>query len=237
MKEHQYSKLYRDLKFKKMKPTKEYNGRSRIRMFNADCMKFMGNCDKYDLAIVDPPYGIGASGQMGGANYDRWRNPKLTEYHDGDWDNEKPNKEYFNHIFDISKDQIIWGGNHFELPPTRGIICWDKVRSGNYSEFELAWTSFDVTSKIFKWLWNGFQKQKPEKRIHPTQKPVQLYKWLLINYAKEGDTILDTHGGSFSIAIACWDLGFDLDICELDTDYFNDAVKRFENHIAQAQLF
>ena len=200
-------------------------------MFNCDCMDFMRDCDKYDLAIVDPPYGIGMSG--GNVGYKGNNNLPRKE-----WDKEIPNDEYFCELRRVSKQQIIWGGNYYNLSGTRGFVIWDKgagFKNRTYAECEFAWTSFDQNAKIYKYdpLANGDYKGK----IHPTQKPVQLYKWLLTNYAKEGDKILDTHGGSMSIAIACWDLGFDLDICELDTEHFNDAVKRFENHISQTQLF
>ena len=224
-----------------MKPNKEYNGRSRIRMFNCDCMELMEDCDKYDLAIVDPPYGIGESMKKRENRSDRWKNPYKKNHMIKDWDNKPPDECYFKVLFDSSFNQILWGANHYISKTPYDSSCWlvwDK-KNGNsdFSDCELAWTSFDSGVRKFEWLWNGFQKQRPEKRIHPTQKPVALYKWLLTNYAKEGDTILDTHGGSMSIAIACWDLGFDLDIIELDPDYFNDAVKRFERHISQTQLF
>ena len=222
-----------------MKPTKEYNGRSRIRMFNVDCMDFMEDCDKYDLAIVDPPYGIGMDGYTTDEKpNDKWKNKKAKVYKKKDWD-ELPTDEYFNKLFKASDNQIIWGGNYFNLPPSGGWVVWDKKKPENFSlsQAELAWVNNSGRVSIFRYLWNGFQKERPEFRFHPTQKPVQLYKWLLTNYAKEGDTIFDSHGGSMSIAIACWDLGFDLDIIELDEDYFNDAVKRFETHIAQTQLF
>ncbi|HSH25905.1 MAG TPA: DNA methyltransferase [Massilibacterium sp.] len=212
-----------------MNPTKEYKGRSHIRMFNMDCMYFMKYCDKYDLAIVDPPYGINASKGTGGYSRDWLDNV------DKKWDDHIPDKYYFKALYDTSENQIIWGGNYFHLPHSRGWICWyksDEVKGRDFSEFELAFTSFDKPARHYEekpFIRNG-------RRIHPTQKPIQLYKWLLTNYAKEDDKILDTHGGSMSIAIACWDLGFDLDIIELDEDYFNDAVKRFEQHISQTQL-
>ena len=210
-----------------MKPTKIYTGRSTIRMYLGDCMEFMKQAERYDLAIVDPPYGIGdkfKGGKTGKMNF--------NEIVNKDWD-KAPNHEYFDLLQNVSYNQIIWGGNYFDLPPTRCFIVWDKRISEDFSlaMAELAWTNFDKLAKIYRLSVPKNGKQ------HPTQKPVQLYKWLLTNYAKEGDTILDTHGGSMSIAIACWDLGFDLDICELDTDYFNDALKRFEQHISQTQLF
>ena len=218
-----------------MKPTKEYNGRSRIRMYNCDCMDFMEDCDTYDLAIVDPPYGIGADKAMGyknnRENKDKWKG--------GEWD-VKPNKEYFDLLKSVSENQIVWGGNYFpELwnKQARGVIIWDKVNRTCFGDGEMAWSSFDKPIRIYEFSSSNLQGFRNPDRFHPTEKPIQLYKWLLTNYANEGDTIFDSHGGSMSIAIACWDLGFDLDICELDTDYFNDAVKRFETHIAQTQLF
>ena len=213
-----------------MKPTKEYNGRSRIRMYLGDCMDLM-KTGKWDLAIVDPPYGNGTKADAGTGEYSRrWLNNKK-----GNWD-KRPGQQYWISLPIISKNQIVFGANFFNLPPSRGWVCWyksDEVKGRDFSEFEIAYTSFDRPSRHFEYkpfIRNG-------KRINPCQKPVQLYKWLLTNYAKEGDTIFDSHGGSMSIAIACWDLGFDLDIIELDPDYFNDAVKRFEQHISQTQLF
>ena len=222
-----------------MKPTKEYNGRSRIRMFNMDCMDFMKQVDKpYDLAIVDPPYMdnideyMGMQKRMGGV--------AKTKVYENVENFSKPNEIYFGMLKILSDNQIIWGVNHYETYFGCGRIIWDKNVSGVYNDAELAYHSFSNAVKIYEFTWNGMLQgnmKNKEHRIHPTQKPVQLYKWLLTNYAKQGDTILDTHGGSMSIAIACWDLGFDLDIIELDEDYFNDAVKRFENHISQTQLF
>ena len=230
-----------------MKPDKEYNGRSRIRMYRADCMDLM-KTGTWDLAIVDPPYGINYN--RTGTTYSKGKGGKgfytSTHYKSTEWDKERPKSEYFDSLIRITDNQIIWGGNYFAdlLPASRGWIYWDKKISNstteNYSDGELAWSSFDCVLKKFTYDWIGFgyiNNPQKQKRIHKTEKPINLYKWLLTNYAKEGDTIFDSHGGSMSIAIACWDLGFDLDICELDTDYFNDAVKRFENHVAQTQLF
>lgn len=223
-----------------MIPTKEYTGRSRIRMFNVDCESYMNICNEnhFDLAIVDPPYGIGESSKNFAS---RGKLASADKYVSKDWDDKKPTEDYFNNLFNVSKNQIVWGGNHLVAKTTPCIIVWDKDNGDNdFADCELAWTSFNTAVRKIKFRWNGMlqenMKQK-EHRIHPTQKPVQLYKWLLTNYAKPNQTILDTHGGSMSIAIACWDLGFDLDVCELDTDYFNDAVKRFESHISQTQLF
>jgi len=203
---------------------------------NEDNMELMARYeDKYfDLAIVDPPYGIGnkfKGGKTGKLNF--------NEVVDKGWDNSIPKENYFKELFRVSKNQIIWGANYFldYLPSTRGIICWDKEKYvPNFSAWEMAWTSFDVVARIVKHRHHGFLTSDNVK-IHPTQKPVKLYEWLLINYAKEGDKILDTHLGSGSIAIACHDLGFDLTACELDTDYYNAAIKRIEDHKKQLKLF
>ncbi len=214
-------------------------------MFNLDCEAYMNACEdnRYDLAIVDPPYGsdniIGGytSGKGGGVT-------KQKDYHKGLWDCKLPNREYFKELVRVSKDQIIWGANHLvtELNNnSSGWVFWDKDNGAvSFSDGELAYTSFNKGLRKFRFRWSGMLQENmkdKQNRIHPTEKPIQLYKWLLTNYAKEGDTILDTHGGSLSIAIACWDLGFDLDVCELDKDYFDSAVKRFEQHISQKQLF
>lgn len=211
-----------------MKPTKEYNGRSRIRMYNCDCMELLNSGKTWDLAIVDPPYGLERF-KKGGSHLNKYGSEN------GIWNNTKPTKEYFDLLFSASSNQIIWGANNFKLPTSEYFIVWQKSNAKDFSfaMCEMAWTSCRVPAKIYKRL----HVQENEKRIVPTQKPVQLYKWLLTNYAKEGDTILDTHGGSMSIAIACWDLKFDLDICELDKDYFDSAVDRFEKHISQTQMF
>lgn len=204
-----------------------------IKLYNADCMEVMKTFkDKqFDLAIVDPPYGIGASGKTYG---------KRRKKHDiKDWDNETPTDEYFTELFRISKKQIIWGGNYFDLPLTNGWIVWDKDRGKEttFSDGELAWTSFLNLLKILKVKYDGFLGMDKDGRIHPTQKPVQLYKWLLQNYAKEGDTILDTHFGSLSIGIACHDMKFDLTAIELDEDYYEQAKKRLINHQRQLTIF
>jgi site-specific DNA-methyltransferase (adenine-specific) len=189
--------------------------------------------DKYfDLAIVDPPYGIGASEMTMGSG-------KNKKYKKGkNWDAETPNQEYFNELFRVSKNQIIWGGNYFPLPLTKSWIFWDKGINGDcdFADGELAWTSFNKVLRIAPIRYKGFLGADKE-RIHPTQKPVALYKWLLDKYAKQGDKILDTHLGSGSIAIACHDYGFDLTACELDKEYFEKAMQRITNHMAQTKLF
>lgn len=198
-------------------------------------MEYMkGVPDKhFDLAIVDPPYGININMNMGR------RAGKKAVHKNKDWDKTIPDEPYFNELFRVSKNQIIWGGNYFPLPLTKSWIFWDKeVPEGvDFADGELAWTSFSKTLIKAKVKYTGFQGMDNGGKIHPTQKPVALYKWLLKNYAKEGDKILDTHLGSGSIAIACHDYGFDLVGCELDEDYYKAAVKRFNAHKSQAKLF
>jgi len=148
------------------------------------------------------------------------------------WDDNKPNKEYWNELFRVSKNQIVWGGNYFGLPAHRTFIVWDKMTYiPTMSQIELAWTSFDSPARLYKINSNNLN------RIHPTEKPVLLYRKTLLEFANKGDKILDTHGGSFSIAVACELEGFDLDICEIDTEYFNNGLKRFKNETAQTKLF
>lgn len=212
-----------------------------INLHLGDCLEAMREMEdnQFDLAIVDPPYGIGRDNyEAGGKPSKSWKNPKKKVYK-GNFDKSIPDPEYFDELFRVSNNQVIWGGNYFidYLMPSMGVIAWDKKVNGNFSEFELAWTSFDQRARIFPFMWNGYRKQIPEERFHPTQKPVALYKWLLKNYAKTGDKILDTHAGSFSIGIACHDMGFDLEAWEIDEDYYNAAMKRFNNHIKQGSLF
>jgi site-specific DNA-methyltransferase (adenine-specific) len=163
-------------------------------------------------------------------------------YNVKDWDGEIPSAKYFNELKRVSKNQIIWGANYMTefLQPSMGWIFWDKNTSGDFSDGELAYTSFNRALKKINVVWCGMRQydmKNKEIRIHPTQKPVRLYEWLLKNYAKEGDKILDTHLGSGSIAIACHNLGFELTACELDKDYFDAAMKRLNQHQAQQRLF
>lgn len=189
--------------------------------------------DKYfDLAIVDPPYGIGhslLSGEKRGSKF--IRTTKHVE-----WD-VLPNEEYFEQLFRVSKNQIIWGGNYFldYLPSTRGMLIWDKIQIFSGADFEFAWISFDTSAKAFR--MSRVEAYGNMNKIHPTEKPIDLYKFCLEKYAKQGDKILDTHLGSGSIAIACHDYKFELTACELDEEYFNKAKQRIINHVAQQSLF
>jgi site-specific DNA-methyltransferase (adenine-specific) len=192
---------------------------------NEDNMLMMARYpdDYFELSIVDPPYGIGE-----GKKTVRTRKKHVNRivHEDKDWDIKIPNKEYFEELKRVSQNQIIWGGNYMVeyLKPSMGWIFWEKKIGGDFSDGELAYTSFRRALKMFT-KWSG-----GANKIHPTQKPVKLYEWILMNYAKEGDKILDTHRGSASLDIACHNLGFDLVTCELDTDYFNDGNKRLKQH-------
>jgi site-specific DNA-methyltransferase (adenine-specific) len=205
-----------------------------LKITNEDNMDLMARYEDnyFDLAIVDPPYGIDAAKMtMGkGSRNDTGKNKKK------DWDKGIPSKEYFEELQRVSKNQIIWGGNYYLdfLNSTRCFLMWDKLDyNSDFASHELAWTSFNKNTKCFRRARNKGNEQK----IHPTQKPVKLYEWLLMNYANKGDKILDTHLGSGSIAIACHNLGFDLTACELDKEYFDAAMKRINNHKSQIRLF
>ena len=217
-------------------------------IYNQDCMEAMKEMsdNQFDLAIVDPPYGIGEHGGKNRKGYSKaWKNQKQKNYAKKNWDNKPESKEYFTRLKRISKNQIIWGANHcIENIPnanSSGWVCWYKAGQNpntDFSKCELAYTSFKKGVKYFKFDWTGFGAvNAKETRIHPTQKPVKLYEWLLINYAKEGDTILDTHLGSGSIAIACHNLGFELTGYEIDKEYFEAAKKRIEQHKQQGRLW
>ena len=196
--------------------------------------------DKYfDLAIVDPPYGIGEDGG------DKKRGTKGIKkmYIKKNWDNRIPNKAYFNELKRISKNQIIWGANHFVENICQSNsscwIVWNKDNTGDFADCELAYTSFKTAVRMFTFRWNGMLQQdmkNKEYRIHPTQKPIALYKWLLNNYAKQGDKILDTHLGSGSSRIAAYEMGYDFTGFELDAEYFEAQEKRYKAHIAQLKM-
>jgi site-specific DNA-methyltransferase (adenine-specific) len=204
-------------------------------------MEYMkGVPDKFfELAIVDPPYGIREDGHR---ENNRSKLAVSKNYHKALWDQDPPDENYFDELFRVSKNQIIWGANNYPqyLKKSPCWIVWDKDNSGNFADCELAFTSFKTAVRKIQIRWNGMLQhdmKNKEDRIHPTQKPVKLYKWLLKNYAKEGDKIFDSHGGSMSIAIACHYLKFDLTLCEIDKDYYEAGVKRYENHKKQLQLF
>ena len=218
-----------------MKPYYDEKG---ITIYHADCLPAMKEMpdNEFSLAIVDPPYGIGRDHYSCGKKpSEKWKNPTQKIY-SGEWDT-KPSPVYFKELERVSKNRIIWGGNYFVLDPSPCWIVWDKKNAGlTMADCELAWTSFNTAIRKFEWMWSGFYKQKPEHRIHPTQKPVALYKWLLTNYAKQGQTILDTHLGSGSIAIACDVFGFDLTAFEIDGEYIEGATDRLKRHRTQGVL-
>jgi len=211
----------------------------KITAFNCDNLEFMKTIADgfYDLAIVDPPYGIDRGGQT--ETFTKNPKHKRKSHAKKNWDNDIPTKEYFNELFRVSKNQIIWGANYFVEHlnnSSMGWIFWYKGQDGlSMSDGEIAYSSFQKATRQIN-INRGLIAQKGGS-IHPTQKPEKLYRWLLENYAVKGDKILDTHGGSMSIAIACHDYGFGLDICELDKEYFDAGVKRVQNHVSQQKLF
>lgn len=195
--------------------------------YNMDCMDAMREMkdEAFDLAIVDPPYGINIT-----------KSGRLKRYNTQTrWDNERPSDLYFEELFRVSKHQIIWGGNYFDLPPTRCFLIWDKLQPEEltFAGCEFAWTNMSGTAKMF----HMSPLQRKEPRIHTTQKPVELYTWILNNYAKKGDKILDTHLGSGSSRIAAYDLGFDFVGYEIDKEYFEKQEQRFRKHTAQVNMF
>jgi len=209
---------------------------------NKDCMEGMKEFpDKYfELAIIDPPYGHGK--QVISNNESRGKLAIAKNYGEGIWNEKPPDIKYFNELFRISKNQIIWGGNYFtdKLFSSQCWIVWDKVNNGNdFADCELAWTSFDSAVRQFTYCWNGMLQgnmKNKEVRIHPTQKPIALYKWLLKNYAKEGNKILDTHAGSASSLIAFEDEGYEYVGYEHDKDYYETAQKRLEQFRSQLKI-
>lgn len=207
-----------------------------VEMLHMDCMEYMrGLPDKaFELAIVDPPYGLNMAKER------PRKDGRFAHNKPRKWDENIPSPQYFSELMRVSANQIIWGGNYFGLPSTQGFIFWYKQNPvENFSDGEYAWTSFQRPAKCFKYRYYGNLEGKssaPDK-IHISQKPVALYKWLLHNYASPGDRILDTHGGSGSSAIAAHDMGFDMVWMEIDADYYADACKRYKNHISQQKLF
>jgi len=206
-----------------------------INITNEDNMDLMSRYEDnhFDLAIVDPPYGIGIDGQKENIK-DGVQIRKAHSFKD--WDNECPNKDYFNELKRVSKHQIVWGANYFPqfLEKSKGWVVWYKGQMGlTMSDCELAYSNIKSPTRVVNIHRTHIWKEKP---IHPTQKPVKLYEWLLMNYAKEGDKILDTHLGSGSIAIACHNLNFNLTACELDKEYYEAAMKRLKQHTAQLRI-
>ena len=214
-----------------------------IELHNIDCMEYMKGLEDnaFELAIVDPPYGIGENGDKA-ASRNRFNNGDYKSFAGGDI--EPPNADYFKELQRVSKNQIVWGANHFMQNICLGSSCWivwDKLTGeSDFADCELAYTSFKTAVRKFSFRWSGMLQgdmKNKEHRIHPTQKPVKLYEWLLSNYAKEGDKILDTHLGSASSAIAAHYGGFDFVGCELDEDYFKAASERIERETAQLDMF
>jgi len=230
--------------------SKPYYEKTGIKIYNTDCLPAMKEMpdNAFDLAIVDPPYGIGIGTVVGGSkpfgkkSENRRGKVICPKTYRGFDDFRIPDAEYFKELLRVSRNQVIWGGSYFieHLKNTPCFIVWDKDNSGNFADCELAWTSFDTATRKFWFRWNGMLQENmknKEIRIHPTQKPVALYKWLLTNYAKPGDTILDTHFGSGSIAIACYDFEFELTAYEIDKEYIEAAINRIKRHMQQGNLF
>lgn len=194
--------------------------------------------NQYDLAIVDPPYGIGADITQNTNNINKRisNGGKWKKYKKTNWDSSPPTEKYFNELLRVSCNQIVWGGNYFFNLNLSGVVIWNKYENLNMKDGELAKTSFN-TFKIFNMSRSDAYINKCDVKIHPTQKPVKLYEWMLMNYAKEGDKILDTHLGSGSIAIACHNLKYDLDAYEIDKEYYEATMKRFNNHKSQIRLY
>lgn len=209
--------------------------RSKIELHNVDCLPFMKQCEdkQFDLAIVDPPYGIDWMKQI--ENPNTKANWKVHEKKD--WDKNIPQQEYFEELFRVSKNQIVWGGNYMTeyLPPSPCWLIWDKMQEFTGAVFEMAWTSFKSPAKAFR--MSRVEAYANKNKIHPTQKPERLYEWILDRYANEGDLILDTHLGSGSIAVACDKMGYDLVGLEIDKDYFDKANKRLKPYRNQQTLF
>lgn len=219
--------------------------------YNMDCMEYMRTLpDKaFDLAVVDPPYGIGVMSmnytKSGAVRNHGYTTAKRRDYRkQSEWDI-KPTKEYFDELFRVAKRKIIWGGNYFSnmLPPSRSFIVWDKRCSedmkNDFSDCEYAWCDYGV-ARMFRYVWNGMiqgNMKNKEERFHPTQKPIALYQWIFANYAKPGDKILDTHLGSGSSRIAAYELGLDFVGCEIDKEYFDKQEERYAAYAAQENLF
>jgi site-specific DNA-methyltransferase (adenine-specific) len=216
-----------------------------IKITNEDNMELMARYENnhFDLAIVDPPYGIGFGAFNRTNKASDGTRVKADKYKNSNWDDGIPDETYFKELFRVSKNQIIWGGNYFPFIwgyGGKGFIYWHKGNPvPNFADGELAWTSFNKVAKQFNYRYYGNLEgnTSASEKHHPTQKPIALYEWLLMNYAKEGDKILDTHLGSGSIALACHNLNYNLTACELDTEYYNAAIKRLKEHQQQLTMF
>jgi len=207
-----------------------------MKITNEDNMELMARYEDnhFDLAIVDPPYGIERFKK--GFGDTRFKMDKRTAKNGIEWDS-KPSKEYWAELFRVSKNQIVWGANNFEMPPSEYFCIWNKKQTvDNFATAEYAWVSMGL-KKPAKMFDYGIHKHNHTTKIHPTQKPIALYEWLLMNYAKEGDKILDTHLGSGSIALACHNLKYDLTACELDEEYYTKAIIRLKEHKQQLRMF
>jgi len=208
----------------------------KIQITNEDNMDLMSRYEDnyFDLAIVDPPYGIKRFKKGFGTT--RFKTDKRNAEKGIEWDN-KPTKEYWDELFRVSKNQIVWGANNFVMPPSEYFCIWNKKQTvENFATCEYAWVSMGL-KKPAKMFDYGIHKHNHTKKIHPTEKPKQLYNFLLKHYAKEGDKILDTHLGSGSIALASHERGFELTACELDKEYYQASIKRIKDHISQQRLF
>lgn len=209
---------------------------------NEDCMDMMSRYPNkfFELAVVDPPYGININ-NAGWIKQKKQANPHTNK----NWDNEAPDKEYFDELFRVSKNQIIWGGNYFDLPPTRCYLIWDKVCRMDQADCEFAWTSFNTSARIFTYAKGNESGFAPKLRgteraginIHPTQKPIALYSWVYNNYARRGNNILDTHLGSGSSRIAAWKAKLNFYGCEIDEEYYNTQEDRFKKFVSQLTLW
>jgi site-specific DNA-methyltransferase (adenine-specific) len=209
-----------------------------------DCIQIMKQFkdNEFDLAVVDPPYGIGFDGEvkeMANNNSKKWKPAKGKNYTRKSWDCETPSDEYFTELKRVSKNQIIWGGNYFDLPQSSGWIFWNKgvAKDFTLSPGELAWTSFDKSVNMVELLWAGFRKCEETERIHPTQKPVKLYDWIFSKYANEGMRILDTHLGSGSSRISADKAKLDFTGIEIDKEYFDLSEKRYQDYKIQLRLW
>lgn len=206
-----------------------------------DCVQGLKRfADKhFDLAIVDPPYGITNNLEIGFGDKKSGRVNRANKWGEKDWDKERPTNDYFNELFRVSKNQIIWGGNYFAdmLPQSEKWLVWDKMQRVNQSDCELAYTSFKGALRIFQYHCSKLQGFQNPNRFHPTEKPISLYEWQLQLFAKEGDLILDTHLGSGSSRIAAYKNGFDFVAFEIDHEYYEKQEKRFKNFTAQQRLF